>query len=117
MILNFDAQAVLAAINLVYCPINPSLQYCPGGGGGVLYSIYKTYRYVPPQRVGFWRRFVLKTDIDFVHFGLESGNKFLREVRECIMGVFAISVSNELERMINGNSKMDFKKSFCWRLI
>ena len=29
-------------------------------------------RYVPPQRVGFLRRFGLKTGIDFAHFGLES---------------------------------------------
>ena len=41
-----------------------------GGGGGV--------RYVPPQRVGFLRRFGLKTGIgiNFGHFGLESGIVF-----------------------------------------
>ena len=33
----------------------------------------KQFRYVPPQRVGFLRRFDLKTGIDFAHFGLESG--------------------------------------------
>ena len=33
-------------------------------------------RYVPPQRVGFLRRFCLKTGIDFAHFGLESGMVF-----------------------------------------
>ena len=42
----------------------------PGGGGTPL---YKPYRYVPLQRVGFLRRFGLKTGIDFAHFGLESG--------------------------------------------
>ena len=31
---------------------------------------------MPPQRVGFLRCFVLKTGIDFVHFGLESGMVF-----------------------------------------
>ena len=36
-----------------------------GGGGG---GSYKLYRYLPPQRVWFLRRFGLKTDIDFVHF-------------------------------------------------
>ena len=36
-------------------------------------SLYKRYRYVPPQRVGFLRPFGLKMGIDFVHFGLESG--------------------------------------------
>ena len=35
--------------------------------------LYKAYRYVPHQRVGFLRRFGLKTGTDFVHFGLESG--------------------------------------------
>ena len=35
--------------------------------------LYKVYRYVPPHRVGFLRRFGLKTGIDFAHFGLESG--------------------------------------------
>ena len=40
-------------------------------GGGT--PLYKPYRYVPPQRVGFLRRFGLKTGIDFAHFGLESG--------------------------------------------
>ena len=38
--------------------------------------MYKPFRYVPPQRVGFLHRFGLKTSIDFVHFGLESGMVF-----------------------------------------
>ena len=48
-------------------------------GGGPL---YKPYRDVPPQRVGFLRRLGLKTGIDFArapdfaHFGLESGMVF-----------------------------------------
>ena len=29
-------------------------------------------RYVPPQRVGFLRRFGLKMGLDFAHFALES---------------------------------------------
>ena len=44
-----------------------------GGGGGLLPY---TCRYVPPQRVWFWHLLVLKTDIDFAHFGLESGIVF-----------------------------------------
>ena len=37
-------------------------------------SLYRPpYRYVPPRRVWLWRRFGLRTDIDFAHFGLESG--------------------------------------------
>lgn len=40
------------------------VQKLPGGGGGGGYS------------VGFLRLFGLKTDIDFAHFGLESGMVF-----------------------------------------
>ena len=49
-----------------------SLQ-APGGGGTPLYKLYK---YVPPHRVGFLRRFGLKTGIHFAHFGLESSMVF-----------------------------------------
>ena len=49
----------------------------PGGGEGT--PLYKPYRYVPPDWVGFLRRFGLKTGIhfarsrllDFAHFRLE----------------------------------------------
>ena len=44
------------------------------GGGGT--PLYKPYRYVLPQRVGFLRRLGLKTSIDVAHFGLESGMVF-----------------------------------------
>ena len=46
----------------------------PGSrGGGLLpYISYMLYRYVPPPRVGFLRRFGLKTGKRFAHFGLES---------------------------------------------
>ena len=63
---------------------------CPGGGGAPL---YKPYRYVPPNRVGFLRRFGLKTDIHFAHFGLESG-MVLEGTTEC-MNVFIVSIPNE----------------------
>ena len=43
----------------------------PGGT-----SLYNPYRYVPLHRVGFLRRFGLKTGIHFAHFGLESGMVF-----------------------------------------
>ena len=46
-----------------------SLYNFPGGGT----PLYKPYKYVPPLRVGFLRRFGLKRGIDFAHFGLESG--------------------------------------------
>ena len=38
--------------------------------------LYKLYRYVSPDRVGFLRRFGLKTGMHFAHFGLESGMVF-----------------------------------------
>ena len=36
----------------------------------------KPYKYVPPQRVGFLRRFGLKTGIDFARCGLALGMVF-----------------------------------------
>ena len=42
---------------------------CVGGGGTPL---YKPYRYVPLQRVGFLHRLGRKTGIDLAQFGLES---------------------------------------------
>ena len=45
-----------------------------GGGRGGLFLIFALpYRYVPPQREWFLHRFGLRTDIDFTHFGLNSG--------------------------------------------
>ena len=44
-----------------------------GGVGGGGPPLYKPYRDVLPHRVGFLRRFCLKTGIDFADFGLESG--------------------------------------------
>ena len=38
--------------------------------------IYKPYKHVPPQRVGFLGLFSLKMGIDSAHFDLESGMVF-----------------------------------------
>ena len=58
---------------LTYC--SSQLRHPRGGGlGGT--PLYKPYKYVLHQRVGFFRRFGLKTDIHFAHFGLESGMFF-----------------------------------------
>ena len=46
----------------------------PGGGWGA--PLYKLYSYLPPHRVGFLRRFGLKTGKNFAHFGLELGMVF-----------------------------------------
>ena len=48
-----------------------------GGGGGA--PLYKLCRYVPPDRVGFLRRFGQKTDI-----------WFSRELRECMNVVIVL---------------------------
>ena len=55
-----------------------------GGGGDT--PLHKSYRYVPPQKVGFLRRFGLKTGIDFAHFGLELGmvHKGTTIVYQCV---------------------------------
>ena len=49
----------------------------PGGDGDTL--LYNRYRYVPPQRVCFFRRFGVTTGIDFSHFGPESDMVFEEE--------------------------------------
>ena len=54
--------------------VNGHQQTPSGRGGGT--SLYKPYRYVLPQGVGFLRPFGLKTGIDFAHFGLEPGMVF-----------------------------------------
>ena len=50
-------------------------QYASSRGGGYT-PLYELYRYVPPYRVGFLRRFGLKMSTHFAHFGLESGMVF-----------------------------------------
>ena len=49
--------------------------WAPGGGGGILPYISRIVM-CHPQRVGFLRRFGLKTGIDWAHFSLESGMVF-----------------------------------------
>ena len=45
-----------------------------GGVGGVgVLPLYKSYRYVLPQRAAFLHHFGLKMGIDFTQIGLESG--------------------------------------------
>ena len=51
-----------------------TLSYSWGSGGGT--PLYKSYRYVQPQRIRFLGLCGLKTGIHFVHFGLESGVVF-----------------------------------------
>ena len=91
-----------------YGPTTP----LPGGGGrGWRGSpLYKLYRYVPPRRVGFLRRFGLKMSIHFANFALESGMVF-----EGTTGVH--------ERIYRFNSKWVRKNEkyanskWIWRII
>ena len=53
-------------------------------------SLYKPYRNVPPHRVGFLRRFGLKTGMHFARFGLESGMVF--EGTTVCMNVLIVSI-------------------------
>ena len=64
------------------------------GGGGT--PLYKLYRYVPPHRVGFVRRFGLKTGIHFAQFGLEPGMVF-EGTTECmnVSVSFQFQISNK----------------------
>ena len=75
-----------------------------GGGEGVLPYI-SHIGYVPPQRVGFLRRFCLKTGIDFARFGVESVMVF-----EGTMHLSFQSLMSKKEREIY-EFEMDFTKS------
>ena len=56
--------------------------------------LYKPYRYMPPHRVGFLRRFALKTGIHFAHFGVESGMVF--ELTTEGINVFIVTIPREI---------------------
>ena len=79
--------------------------------------LYKLYRYVPNHRVGFLRRFGLKTVIHLVHFGLESGMVF-EGTTEC-MNVFIVSILNELEskRNIPNRFKSFLPEGKVWKRV
>ena len=64
-----------------------------GGGGGGSTPLYMPYRYVPPQRAWFLRRFGLKTGVNFAYFCLNSGIVF-EGIPEC-MNKFVVSIPNE----------------------
>ena len=70
-----------------WLPLRGLKQLLPPGEGGT--PLYKPYRYVPPHREEFLRRFGLKTGIHFAHFGLESGTVF-EGTTKC-MNVFIVS--------------------------
>ena len=81
-----------------------------GGGGGVT-PLYKSYGFVQPQRVWFFRLFGPKTGINFAHFGLESGMVF-----KGTTGVY-VSIPYEQERKRYANSKRFLRNLFVCVLI
>ena len=72
----------------------------PGKGGTPL---YKPYRCVPPHRIGFLRRFGLKTGIDFAQFGLKTGIHFVHFGLES--GWVVEGTTGVLEHFYRFNSK------------
>ena len=52
--------------------IRPHSQNCYNNSRPITLEIFEPYRHVPPQSVGFLRRFGMKMGIDFAHYGLES---------------------------------------------
>ena len=52
--------------------IRPLSQNCYNNSRPITLEIFEPYGYVPPQSVGFLRRFGMKMGIDFAHYGLES---------------------------------------------
>ena len=61
-------------VKVEFGELRTKIVYDPGGGGGT--PLYNPYRYLPPHRAGFLRRFGVKTGIHLAHFGLESGMVF-----------------------------------------
>ena len=68
------------------------LRVCQWGGEGGT-PLYKLYRYVPPRRVRFLRRFGLKMSIHFANFGQESGMVF--EGATAVHELIIVSIPNE----------------------
>ena len=79
--------------------------------GGQVTPLYKSYGFVPPQRVWFLRVVGLKTGINFAHFGLESGMVF-----KGTTGVY-VSIPYEQERKRYANSKRFSRNLFVCVLI
>ena len=70
---------------------------------------------MPPQRVGVWGLFGLKTGIHFAHFGLESGMVF-----EGSTGVYEriyVFNSKSIERKRNMQIRNGFEEFFVCTLI
>ena len=81
-------------------------------GAGTL--LYKPHRYVPPQRVGFLRRFGLKTGVDFAHFDLESVMVF-EEITGMYERIYPLNFKWIRKKEKYANSKWILRNLVCWR--
>ena len=84
----------------------------PGGDT----PLYKLYSYLPPHRVGFLRRFGLKTGTHFAHFGLESGMVFegTTRVYDRIYR-FNSKCVRKKEKYANSKIETNLRNFFCLR--
>ena len=98
--------------------IRPHSKNCYNNSRPVTLEIFEPYRHVPPQSVGFLRRFGMKTGIDFAHAlwaGIGCG---LRRNYDCVSmcSSFQFQV-NERESEIYANSKWILRNLFDAVLI
>ena len=84
-----------------------------GGGGGT--PLFKSQRYVPPQRVGVSPHFDLKTGIDLAYFGQELDMVFKRTT-ESVWTYESFQFQMTKNERKTCKFKRDFKKSF-WLLF
>ena len=80
---------IIPRVSVGYEMVDSQRGAYPAGGT----PLYKLYRYVPPGRVGYLRRFGLKTGI-VLPILVWNRDWFSRELREC-MNVFIVSILNE----------------------
>ena len=84
---------------------------------GACTLLYKPHRYVPPQRVGFLRRFGLKTGIRrFAHFDLESDMVF-EEITGMYERAFRFNFKWIRKKEKSVDSKWILRNLVCWRSI
>ena len=74
--------------------------------------LYKPYRYVPPQREGFLRRFDLKMCTDVAHFCLESGMIF-KGTTEVYERIYFFNSKRVRKKGKYANSKWILESLFC----
>ena len=67
---------------------------------------------MPAQKVGFLRRFDLKTGIDFAHFGLELGSGVWGNYN-CVSMCSSFQFLMNKKESVICEFEMDFKKYLC----